>query len=339
MWAGVAAARPLPLYLTHFTHVSQPGLTAMPSTMTDTRLPSIAFLGIGLMGRPMAANLLAAGYPVSVWNRSPGKTAPLAEAGARAAETVAEAVGGAEVVFTMMSDGAAVGEVLFGAAGAAPAMAKGALVIDCSSIEPSRARDHAERLRARGVGALDAPVSGGPSGAEAASLAIMVGGSEADCARGEPVLEALGRPLRVGPAGAGQLAKLANQIIVGLEIAAVAEALLLASQGGAEPARVREAMSGGFADSLVLQIHGERMLERKFLPGGAARIHLKDFTNIVAEAEACGLDLPFSRTALELFKSLVERGGGGYDHSALLLELEHRNPPARLGDAPDELPD
>jgi 2-hydroxy-3-oxopropionate reductase len=311
--------------------------------MTDSHVPSIAFLGIGLMGRPMAASLLAAGYPVTVWNRSPGKTAPLVDAGARAAataaEAVSEAVGGAEVVFTMMSDGAAVGEVLFGEAGAAAALAEGALVIDCSSIEPARARDHAERLAAIGAGALDAPVSGGPSGAEAASLAIMVGGSEADYARGEPVLQALGRPLRVGPAGAGQLAKLANQIIVGLEIAAVAEALLLASQGGAEPARVREAMSGGFADSLVLQIHGERMLERKFLPGGAARIHLKDFTNIVAEAEACGLELPFSRTALELFRSLVERGGGGYDHSALLLELEHRNPPARLGTAPDQLPE
>jgi 2-hydroxy-3-oxopropionate reductase len=319
--------------------------------MTDSQLPTIAFLGIGLMGRPMAANLLAAGYRVTVWNRSPGKTATLVDAGARAATTAAEAVaeavpeadpeavGGAEVVFTMMSDGAAVGEVLFGEAGAAAALAEGSLVIDCSSIEPSRARDHAKRLAARGIGALDAPVSGGPSGAEAASLAIMAGGSEADYARGEPVLQALGRPLRVGPAGAGQLAKLANQIIVGLEIAAVAEALLLASQGGAEPARVREAMSGGFADSLVLQIHGERMLERKFLPGGAARIHLKDFTNIVAEAEACGLELPFSRTALELFQSLVDRGGGDYDHSALLLELEHRNPPARLGDGPDQLPD
>jgi 2-hydroxy-3-oxopropionate reductase len=307
--------------------------------MTDSQLPTIAFLGIGLMGRPMAANLLATGYRVTVWNRSPGKTATLVDAGARAAATAAEAVAEAEVVFTMMSDGAAVGEVLFGEAGAAAALAEGSLVIDCSSIEPSRARDHAERLAARGIGALDAPVSGGPSGAEAASLAIMAGGSEADYARGEPVLQALGRPLRVGPAGAGQLAKLANQIIVGLEIAAVAEALLLASQGGAEPARVREAMSGGFADSLVLQIHGERMLERKFLPGGAARVHLKDFTNIVAEAEACGLELPFSRTALELFQSLVDRGGGDYDHSALLLELEHRNPPARLGDGPDELPD
>ncbi len=311
----------------------------MPTAMTDSQLPTIAFLGIGLMGRPMAANLLAAGYRVTVWNRSPGKTATLVDAGARAATTAAEAVGGAEVVFTMMSDGAAVGEVLFGEAGAATTLTKGSLVIDCSSIEPSRARDHAERLAARGIGALDAPVSGGPSGAEAASLAIMAGGSEADYARGEPVLQALGRPLRVGPAGAGQLAKLANQIIVGLEIAAVAEALLLASQGGAEPARVREAMSGGFADSLVLQIHGERMLERKFLPGGAARIHLKDFTNIVAEAEACGLELPFSRIALELFQSLVARGGGGYDHSALLLELEHRNPPARLGTAPDQLPE
>jgi len=311
----------------------------MPTAMTDSQLPTIAFLGIGLMGRPMAANLLAAGYRVTVWNRSPGKTATLVDAGARAATTVSQAVDGAEVVLTMMSDGAAVGEVLFGEAGAAAALAEGSLVIDCSSIEPSRARVHAERLAARGIGALDAPVSGGPSGAEAASLAIMAGGSEADYARGEPVLQALGRPLRVGPAGAGQLAKLANQIIVGLEIAAVAEALLLASQGGAEPARVREAMSGGFADSLVLQIHGERMLERKFLPGGAARIHLKDFTNIVAEAEACGLELPFSRTALELFQSLVDRGGGGYDHSALLLELEHRNPPARLGDGPDELPD
>lgn len=307
--------------------------------MTESHTPSIAFLGVGLMGRPMAANLLAAGYSMTVWNRSPDKIATLVEAGARAAATIPEAVAAAEVVFTMMSDGAAVGTALFGEAGAAPALPKGALVIDCSSIEPSRARDHAERLAAIGVSALDAPVSGGPSGAEAGSLAIMVGGSETDFARGEPVLNALGRPLRVGPAGAGQLAKLANQIIVGLEIAAVAEALLLASQGGADPARVREAMSGGFADSLVLQIHGERMLERKFLPGGAARIHLKDFTNIVAEAEACGLELPFSRTALELFRSLVERGGGAYDHSALLLELEHRNAPARLGDAPDQLPE
>ncbi len=319
----------------------------MPATpaMTETSARPIAFLGLGLMGRPMAAKLIAAGHRLAVWNRSPDKAQPLLAAGARAAATPAEAAAGAEVVFTMLSDGAAVGEVLFGPSGsngvegAAGALAEGSLVIDCSSIEPSRARDHAARLRDLGVGALDAPVSGGPSGAEAATLAIMVGGSEADYARGEAILQALGRPVRVGPAGAGQLAKLANQIIVGLEIAAVAEALLLASQGGADPAKVREAMTGGFADSLVLQIHGQRMLAREFLPGGAARIHLKDFTNIVAEAEACGLELPFSRVALELFQSLVARGGGGWDHSALLLELERRNPPARLGDAPDLLPD
>jgi len=307
--------------------------------MTESSALDIAFLGIGLMGRPMAANLVAAGHRVTVWNRSPGKTAPLVEAGARAAASPAEAGQGAEIVFTMMSDGAAVGEVLFGTGGAASALAESSLVIDCSSIEPARARDHAERLQVQGVGCLDAPVSGGPSGAEAASLAIMVGGSEPDYARGEPVLRQLGRPVRVGPAGAGQMAKLANQIIVGLEIAAVAEALLLASRGGADPAKVREAMTGGFADSPILQIHGKRMLDRTFVPGGAARIHLKDFANIVGEAEACGLELPFSRTALALFQSLVDRGGGGYDHSALLLELEHRNPPARLGTAPDQLPE
>jgi len=307
--------------------------------MTDSASRTIAFLGIGLMGRPMAANLLAAGHRVTVWNRSPGKAAPLVDAGAREAASPAEAARGAEIVFTMLSDGRAVGEVLFGAAGAADALAEGSLAIDCSSIEPARARDHAERLKAQGVGCLDAPVSGGPSGAEAASLAIMVGGSEPDCAQGEPVLQQLGRPVRVGPAGAGQMAKLANQIIVGLEIAAVAEALLLASQGGADPAKVREAMTGGFADSPILQIHGKRMLERTFVPGGAVRMHLKDFANVVGEAEACGLELPFSRTALELFRALAERGGGGWDHSALLLELECRNAPARLGDAPDVLPE
>lgn len=307
--------------------------------MTDSASRTIAFLGIGLMGRPMAANLLAAGHRVTVWNRSPGKTASLVEAAAREAASPAEAAAGADIVITMMSDGAAVGEVLFGPGGAGPALAEGSLVIDCSSIEPARARDHAERLQAQGVGALDAPVSGGPSGAEAASLAIMVGGSEPDYARGEPVLRQLGRPVRVGPAGAGQMAKLANQIIVGLEIAAVAEALLLASQGGADPAKVREAMTGGFADSPILQIHGKRMLDRTFRPGGMVRMHLKDFRNIVSEAEACGLELPFSRTARDLFQSLADRGGGGYDHSAILLELEHRNPPARLGDAPDVLPE
>jgi 2-hydroxy-3-oxopropionate reductase len=231
-----------------------------------------------------------------------------------------------------------VSDLLFGQ-GVADALAEGALFVDCSSIPPETAKDHAARLADRGVGYLDAPVSGGPSGAEGASLAIMVGGTEADFDRGEPLLKALGRPTRVGPAGAGQTAKLANQVIVGLAIGAVAEGLLLAEQGGADPAKVREALTGGFADSKILQIHGQRMLDRTFVPGAAANVHLKDMTTILETARAHGLDLPLSGEVHRLFRDLAERGGGHWDHSAILLELERRNAPARLGDTPDPLPD
>lgn len=300
--------------------------------------PRIAFLGTGLMGAPMAANLVRAGHPVAVWNRSPEKTRDLAALGAEVADSPAAAAQGATAAFTMLSDGAAVTELLF-ARGVADALDKGALVIDSSSIEPARARDHAARLAARAIGHLDAPVSGGPSGAEQAKLAIMVGGAPEDFARGAAILGALGRATHVGPAGAGQLAKLANQTIVGLAIGAVAEGLLLAARGGADPAAVRAAMAGGFADSLVLQIHGQRMLERRFLPGGPARMHLKDLNNICATAADCGLELPLANRMRELFQALVDHGGAGYDHSAVLLELERLNAPARLGDAPDVLPD
>jgi 2-hydroxy-3-oxopropionate reductase len=286
----------------------------------------------------MAANLLAAGHEVTVWNRTPDKARPLTERGARLAPTPAEAVADAEVVLTMLTDDAAVTSVLEDQ-GVADALPAGSLVIDCSSIRPESARRHAARLAERGIGHLDAPVSGGPSGADAASLAIMVGGSAADWARGAPILEALGRPTRVGPPGAGQLAKLANQTIVALAIGAVAEGLLLAQQGGADPEKVREAMTGGLADSRILQIHGERMLERRFLPGGAAAVHLKDLRNILAAAEETGLDLPLTRQVHDLFQSLVDRGGGAWDHSALLTELERLNAPARLGTAADTLPE
>lgn len=300
--------------------------------------PNVAFLGTGIMGGHMAANLLAAGYPVTVWNRSPGKAAALAARGARVAGSPAAAAEGAAVLFTMLSDGPAVTDVLF-ERGAADALAAGALVVDTSSIEPARARDHAARLRARGIGHLDAPVSGGPSGAEQGTLAIMVGGGPDDFARGEAALACLGRPTHVGPPGAGQLAKLSNQVIVALALGAVAEGLLLADCGGADPAAVRRAMTGGFADSLVLQIHGERMLERRFVPGGRAAMHLKDLNNVLDAAREAGLDLPLTRRIQELYQGLAERGGGDYDHSAVLLEIERLNAPARLGDKPDTLPD
>jgi 2-hydroxy-3-oxopropionate reductase len=166
----------------------------------------------------------------------------------------------------------------------------------------------------------------------------MAGGSRADYARGEPLLRVLGTPTRVGPAGAGQTAKLANQVIVGLAIGAVAEGLLLAERGGADPEKVKQALTGGFADSKVLQIHGERMLDRTFIPGAAARVHLKDMATILDAAGEVGLRLPLSQTVHDLFRDLAEHGGAGYDHSALLLELERRNAPARLGDKPDRLP-
>ena len=305
--------------------------------MTDRPIAHVAFLGTGLMGAPMAANLLNAGFAVTVWNRTPDKAEPLVEQGARRADTPAAAVADADAAVAMLSDGPAVTDLLEGQ-GVADALPTGALFVDCSSIPPARARSHAERLAGRGVGYLDAPVSGGPSGAEGGSLAIMVGGGEADFARGEALLRAMGTPTHVGAAGAGQTAKLANQVIVGLAIGAVAEGLLLAEQGGADPAKVKQALTGGFADSKILQIHGQRMLERTFIPGAAARVHLKDMATILDAAADAGLELPLSRTVHDLFRDLAARGGAGYDHSALLLELERRNAPARLGDKPDRLP-
>lgn len=300
-------------------------------------MTKIAFMGLGLMGRPMAANLIEAGHELTLWNRSPGKAGDLLAAGAVEANSPLEAVQGAEAVFTMLSDGKAVGDLLF-RQGVAEALPRGALVIDCSSIAPAEARDHAARLAERGVGQLDAPVSGGPSGAEAASLAIMVGGEAADWERGRPLLEALGNPTLIGPPGAGQVGKLGNQIIVALAIGAVAEALLLADEGGADAAALRKAMTGGLADSKVLQIHGQRMLDRTWLPGGACAMHLKDMDNVLAEAKAIGLTLPLAERARELFARLAEHRGPDVDHSGLLLEIERLNPGHRLGKKDDVLP-
>jgi 2-hydroxy-3-oxopropionate reductase len=298
----------------------------------------IAFLGTGLMGAPMAVNLVKAGHEVTAWNRTPAKAQPVVDAGGRAAENASAAARGAEAVFVMLTDGPAVTEMLF-EHGVADVLTRGTVVIDCSSIPPDTAREHARYLGDRGVSHLDAPVSGGPSGAEEGALAIMAGGEADAFDRARPFLEVLGRPTRVGPAGAGQMAKLANQVIVALAIGAVGEGLLLAQAGGADPAKVREAMTGGFADSKILQIHGQRMLERTFVPGGPAKVHLKDLRTILDAAKQNRLHLPLSETVAKLFEDLVAHGGGGYDHSAVLLELERLNQPARLGDRPDTLPD
>jgi len=298
----------------------------------------IAFLGIGLMGAPMASNLLKAGFPVTVWNRTPGKAETLRAAGADVSSSAADAVRDADIVITMLTNGPAVEEVLFGAPKVIAAIRKGALVLDMSSIPPATARDHARRLAALGIPHLDAPVSGGTGGAQNGKLVIMAGGPAADFARAEPIFAPLGKPTLVGGSGAGQLAKLCNQAIVGITIGAVAEALLLAAAGGADPAAVRQALMGGFADSRILQEHGQRMLNRRFLPGFAIANQVKDLDTVLDAARQAKLDLPLAARVTELFRQIADAGGGGYDHSGLLLELEKRNPPARLGTIPDTLP-
>ncbi|MCG7200499.1 NAD(P)-dependent oxidoreductase [Marinobacter pelagius] len=288
-----------------------------------SKQPSIAFLGIGLMGAPMTRNLLDAGFPLTLWNRTASKCDPFADE-ATIAETPAEAVREADVVITMLENGDVVEDVLV-AQGVIEALKPGALVIDMSSVQPSLARRHAEHALEKDAGYVDAPVSGGTVGAAEARLSIMAGGSEADVERARPVFEALGKCTRIGPVGAGQLAKLANQAIVGITIGAVSEALLLAAKGGADPAAVREALMGGFAGSRILELHGQRMIDRDFAPGAPARIQLKDLRMILDEARAEGLTLPLSQQVHNEYLSLVANGHSDVDHSGLLLELEHLN--------------
>ncbi|OJS98902.1 NAD(P)-dependent oxidoreductase [Marinobacter nauticus] len=286
-------------------------------------LPRITFLGIGLMGAPMTRNLLAAGYPMTLWNRTASKCEPFAGE-ATIAGSPAEAVAGADIVITMLENGAVVEDVLV-AQGALAALQSGALAIDMSSVQPSLARRLAGLAAEQGAGFVDAPVSGGTLGAAEARLSIMAGGSEADVERARPVFEVLGKCTRIGPVGAGQLAKLANQAIVGITIGAVSEALLLAAKGGADPAAVREALMGGFAGSRILELHGQRMIDRDFAPGAPARIQLKDMRMILDEARAEGLTLPLAQQTHNEYLSLVANGHSDVDHSGLLLELEHLN--------------
>ncbi|WP_226938790.1 NAD(P)-dependent oxidoreductase [Janthinobacterium sp. FT14W] len=293
----------------------------------------IAFLGIGLMGDPMVRCLLRAGYSVTIWNRTHSKAQLLRAAGARPAISVAEAVSGADVVISMLEAGPIVAQVLHEAL---PALPAAVVWIDMSSTKQSEAQQFHATLHAAGHAFIDAPVSGGVGGAQAGTLAIMAGASSSDYARVETILAVMGRPTLVGPAGSGQVAKLCNQLIVGATLTIVAEALLLAQAAGADAAAVRAAIRGGFAESKILDVHGQRMLERNFVAGGQVKSQIKDMHNILAAADAAHLTLPVTQLVTQRYESIAETYSTA-DHAAALLALEELNPGQRLGDGPDQL--
>ncbi|MDQ9171380.1 NAD(P)-dependent oxidoreductase [Oxalobacteraceae bacterium R-40] len=304
----------------------------------NSSLPRIAFLGIGLMGLPMASRLLDAGYPLSAWNRTQAKAEPLAAKGAyvagEAEDAIRSARGTADIIITMLEAGGAVKHVIQSIIHQLPA---GALVIDMSSTKQSEAQELHAMLAEVGVGFIDAPVSGGVIGAEAGTLAIMAGGSTEDFQRAQPVLQHLGRVTLVGPAGCGQIAKLCNQLIVGATLNIVAEALLLAEAGGADPAAMRAAIRGGFAESRILEVHGQRMLDRNFMPGGQIKSQAKDMENILDAAANAHLRLPVTELVTAHYRAILPSFPQA-DQSAILLAMEQMNPQYRIGNAEDKLP-
>jgi 2-hydroxy-3-oxopropionate reductase len=285
----------------------------------------LGFVGLGIMGSPMAGHLRAAGHELFVTTRSAVPQA-LLDAGAVACKTAADVARQAEVIFTMVPDTPDVARVLFGEGGIASALAssgKGKTVVDMSSISPIETQDFAKKVEATGADWLDAPVSGGEVGAKAASLTIMVGGKDEVFARIQPLLALMGKNItHVGPAGAGQITKVANQIIVALNIAAVGEALVFASKAGADPARVRQALMGGFAASRVLEVHGERMIKRTFNPGFRIKLHQKDLNLALQGAKALGVALPNTANTAQLMQVCAANGLAEMDHSALVQSLE-----------------
>jgi len=298
--------------------------------------PTLAFLGIGLMGKPMATRLAQAGYAVRAWNRAPAKAEALRDVGAEPHGELAGALDGADIVISMLESGAVVAQVI-DAALASLLLKPGALWIDMSSTQKGEALAFHATLQSHAIDFIDAPVSGGVVGAEAGTLAIMAGASAIDFALAEPVLRAMGRPTLVGPAGSGQVAKLCNQLIVGGTLDIVAEALLLAHAAGADPVAVRAAIRGGFAESRILEVHGQRMLERNFMPGGQVKSQLKDMQNVLVAAADAGVVLPISALVTEHYRALADDHPAA-DQCAALLALEQRNPGQRLGKGPDQLP-
>ncbi|MEA2557088.1 MAG: hypothetical protein QOG88_626 [Actinomycetota bacterium] len=287
--------------------------------MTDR----IGFIGLGIMGKPMAKNLMAAGIPLTVHSRSSGPVDELVEAGATRGSSPQDVAADSDVVITMLPDTRDVEAVVVGDRGIATGAAAGSLVIDMSTIDPGATRIIAGTLADRGVAMIDAPVSGGEKGAIDHTLSIMAGGDGDDFARAEPLFDVLGKTIvHVGGIGAGQVCKACNQLVVGATIEAVAEALALAERSSVDPAKVREALMGGFAGSKILEIHGQRMLDHAYGPGFRARLHAKDARIVRDAADAAGSPIPSFTVVAAQFAKLVEAGGGELDHSALRTLLD-----------------
>jgi 2-hydroxy-3-oxopropionate reductase len=287
----------------------------------EVSVAKLGFIGLGIMGKPMAGHLIAAGHEVFLHSRS-GVPQELKDKGKPCA-SAKEVAQNADVIFLMLPDTPDVEKVLFGANGVAEGLTKGRTVVDMSSIAPLATKEYAKRVNERGCDYLDAPVSGGEVGAKGASLTIMVGGPEAAFNKVKPFFELMGKNITlVGGNGDGQTCKVANQIIVALTIEAVGEALLFASKAGADPAKVRQALMGGFASSRILEVHGERMIKRNFQPGFRIELHQKDLNLALAGARTLGLSLPNTASAQQLFSACVANGGAAWDHSGLVKALE-----------------
>ena len=287
-------------------------------------MKKIGFIGIGLMGLPMAKNILKSGYKLIAFNRSPNKADLLKESGAEIAKSLGELVNNSDVIITMLTDDKAVDEVMNNQ-NFVENLKSEKILIDMSSVKPITAKKHANSLKLKDINYLDAPVSGGTIGAEEATLAIMIGGDQNVFNEVKDLLKTMGNPTLVGPVGSGQVSKLANQIIVGLTIGAVAEAVTLCEKAGADPIKMISALSGGWADSKVLQTHGKRMINKDFSPKGKTSTHLKDMNNILECANKFNTHLPISNLVKEMYKNLVENGHGDEDHSSLYKEIERIN--------------
>ncbi len=284
---------------------------------------SIGFIGLGIMGKPMSQHLMNAGYALTVLDVVKPAVEELKALGAKAGASPKDVAAQSDVIITMLPDSPQVEEVVFGKDGLIEGLRTGSLVIDMSTIMPSVARKVTEAIRAKRCESLDAPVSGGQVGAQNATLSIMVGGSAAAFARAKPIFEKMGKNIvHVGEAGAGQVTKAANQVVVAVTIAAVSEALLLAAKAGVDPAKVREALLGGFAQSRILELHGNRMLQRNFQPGFKMKLHRKDMSIILNTARELGLALPTSAGVAELMNAAIGNGSAELDHSALVTMLE-----------------